>query len=91
MASIDLEALREAVRQDRYVMTAHAKQRMGLRQVTDADMKRVVTQGDVIEDYPDAKPYPKCLLMAEIGRTAVRGIRLRWPLCLCHYRPSLRS
>jgi Domain of unknown function (DUF4258) len=67
MPSIDLEALRAAVRADRYIMTTHAKQRMGLRHVTDADMKHVVTTGDRIEDYPDALPCPKCLLMAQVG------------------------
>ncbi len=67
MPSINLEALREAVRADRYIMTTHAKQRMGWRQVTDADMKHVVTTGQLIEDYPKARPFPKWLLMAEVG------------------------
>ncbi len=67
MARIDLEALRSAVQKDRYVITTHAKQRMGPRRVTDTDLKYVVATGDVIEEYPKAKPFPKCLLMAEVG------------------------
>lgn len=67
MSSIDLEALRSAVREDRYIMTTHAKQRMGLRQVTDADMKHVVITGDLVEEYANTQPFPKCLLMAEVG------------------------
>src|SRR5690349_5724912 len=66
MAHIDLEALRSAVQQDRYVITTHAKQRMGQRNVTDTDPKHVVATGHVIEEYPKAKPFPKCLLMAEV-------------------------
>ncbi len=67
MDGIDLEALRAAIRQDRYVITTHVKQRMVLRRVTDEEMKQVVTTGDLIEEYPDATPFVKSLLMAEVG------------------------
>jgi Domain of unknown function (DUF4258) len=67
MPAIDLEGLRAAVQDDWYIMTTHAKQRMGLRRVTDADVKVVVTTGDVIEEYPNAQPFPKCLLMAHVS------------------------
>ena len=67
MPAIDLEGLRAAVQDDRYIMTTHAKRRTGLRRVTDADMKLVVTTGDLIEEYPKNRPFPKCLLMADVG------------------------
>ena len=67
MSSIDLNGLREAVEAGRYVTTAHAKQRMGLRKITDADAQTVIATGDLAEEYPDAKPFPKCLLMAHVG------------------------
>lgn len=67
MPAIDLDGLRTAVQDDRYIMTTHAKQRTGIRRVTDAAMKLVVTTGDLIEEYTDAQPFPKCLLMASVG------------------------
>lgn len=67
MPSIDLAALRAGVESGRYIMTTHAKKRMGLRRITDADMKHVITAGQIIEHSPGAQPFPKCLLMAEVG------------------------
>jgi hypothetical protein len=65
MPKLDIPPLRTAVAQDRYVITQHAKQRMGQRQVTDQDIKRVVVTGDVIEQHPKARPFPKALFMAK--------------------------
>jgi hypothetical protein len=36
--------------------------------VTDADVKFVVTTGDLIEEYPEAQPFPQCLPMVR-GQT----------------------
>jgi len=40
---------------------------MGLRKITHADVKHVVATGDVVEQYPDNRPDPKALFMAEVG------------------------
>ena len=67
MPSIDLAGLREAVASGRYLTTQHAKQRMGLRRITDDDIQRVIATGDVIEEHPESRPFPKCLIMAQVG------------------------
>jgi hypothetical protein len=66
MPSIDLAALRQAVQENRYLITTHALRRMGLRRISQEEMKLVLTQGDVVEEYPDNLPDPKVLLMAHI-------------------------
>jgi hypothetical protein len=66
MPSIDLAALRRAVQEDRYLITTHAMQRMGYRKVSHDDIKQVIANGDVIEEYPDNKPDPKILVMAHV-------------------------
>ncbi|MDQ2945954.1 MAG: DUF4258 domain-containing protein [Acidobacteriota bacterium] len=66
MPEYDLAILRSAVQQDRYITTRHAKYRMGLRQVTDEDLKAVIVNGSVIEQYPEAKPFPKVLFMQHV-------------------------
>ncbi len=40
---------------------------MGERRIHDADIKQVVTTGDVIERYPDDRPFPKALFMAYVN------------------------
>lgn len=66
MPKLDIAALREAVAQNRYLITTHAKQRIGLRKVRDQDVKHVVATGDVIEQHAKARPFPKALFMARL-------------------------
>ena len=65
MAPIDYANLRRAVRESRYYVTTHAKQRMGQREISDVEMMAVVSEGEMIEEYPDAKPFPKALFMKQ--------------------------
>jgi hypothetical protein len=36
---------------------------MGQRRIRDADVRSVILQGQIIEQTPSAKPFPKCLVM----------------------------
>ena len=67
MPLLDIAVLRQAVQENRYLITLHAQQRMGLRRITHEDVRNVVTTGDVIEQYPDNLPDPKVLFMAHVG------------------------
>jgi hypothetical protein len=66
MPTLDTAALRQAVAENRYLITQHAQQRMGLRKLTHADVKYVIATGDVVEQYPDNLPDPKALFMAKV-------------------------
>lgn len=66
MPLLDIPALKQAVAHNRYLISAHAKQRMGQRQVTDQDIKQVIAAGDVIEQFPTAEPFPKALFMVQV-------------------------
>ena len=66
MAELDITALRKAVLENRYVITTHAKQRMGQRKVSDREVKQAIVLGDVIEQLDDAIPFPKALFMKQI-------------------------
>ena len=46
----------------RIVFRVHAIQRMFQRGITDSDVKHVLATGDIIEEYPDDKPYPSRLV-----------------------------
>lgn len=64
MPQLDIAACRQAVAENRYLITTHAQQRMGLRKVSHDDIKFVIANGDVIEEYPDNHPDPKALFMS---------------------------
>ena len=49
------------------IFRVHAVKRMVERHIHENDVKMVLNEGDVIEDYPDAIPYPARLMLAWIG------------------------
>jgi hypothetical protein len=51
------------VNSDRLVFRVHAIQRMFERQISEDDVKRVLLNGHVIENYPDDTPYPSRLYL----------------------------
>ena len=49
------------------VFRVHAIRRMFERKISVADIRQVLGAGEVIEAYPDDKPYPSRLLLGWIG------------------------
>jgi hypothetical protein len=50
----------------RIVYRAHAIQRMFQRSITEEDVRNIVKNGIIIEDYPEDLPYPSRLLLGWI-------------------------
>jgi hypothetical protein len=66
MPQLDVAALRQAVKENRYLIARRAQQRMGLRRITHADVKYVIASGDFVDQYPGNQPDPKALFMAHV-------------------------
>jgi hypothetical protein len=49
------------------VFRVHALQRMFERRISVDDVYAVIARGEVIEDYPDDRPYPSRLVLGWIG------------------------
>ena len=48
----------------------HALTRMMERNISRQDVQDVIEHGEIIENYPDTKPYPSCLVFGTItGKT----------------------
>jgi hypothetical protein len=60
----DSEVLREVFREKDYILTAHASDRAVQRDISSSEIEEAVLAGEVIEDYPDDKYGPSCLLIA---------------------------
>jgi hypothetical protein len=52
--------------------TSHALQRLFQRGISTDDVKRVLTTGEIIEQYPSDYPFPSCLALGntEAGNAA---------------------
>lgn len=64
--SLDLDTLRKVLRAKRYRISFHARLRLNERRLNTADVQQVIFTDQILEQHPNARPYPKCLMMAVI-------------------------
>ena len=60
---MDIGKLKHAVKSDHFKVTLHALQEKEFDNLTLAEIKQSVESSIIIEDYPDDKPYPSCLVL----------------------------
>lgn len=61
---MNIEHLRKLCAEKPFVMTRHAEARRRQRGITVPEIKATIMTGEIIEDYPDAYPYPACLVLS---------------------------
>lgn len=59
---IDIETLRTYYKQDNILMTQHSSERCRQRGIKKHDIKNAVSNGEIIEQYPNDFPFPSCLV-----------------------------
>lgn len=62
---MDLDAIRDLARQRLLIFTEHAIRQMIKRQITDDEVCDAILGGEIIENYPDDKYSPSCLLFGK--------------------------
>ncbi len=63
---VDVNRLRSAVRDVRVEWQRHALERMAEREIRRADALEVLRSGELIEEYPDDRPFPSGLFFGWI-------------------------
>jgi hypothetical protein len=63
----DINGIRQKVAQNQFEYSQHAVDQSILRQITVQELREAIAIGDVIEDYPNDKYGPSCLVF---GRSA---------------------
>ena len=61
------DGILEALRQGRYRVTDHAADEMADDGISEQDLLDATKSGEVIEDYPNAFPFPACLVLAHVA------------------------
>ena len=59
---MELEHIRKRIQKSQYRLTVHAAVRSKERGITTSDMEAAILNGEIIEEYPDDKPFPSCLI-----------------------------
>jgi len=75
----DLDLLRAAFVAGHYLWTAHASDRAAQRAIFSSEVEEVVVSGEVIEDYPEDKYGPSCLLLGRTASGRVLHVQVSYP------------
>ena|SRR5215213_8671200 len=57
-----IHGIREKVEQERFELSKHAANQAILRNIRVSELREAIARGQVIEDYPDDKYGPSCLV-----------------------------
>ena len=66
-----IEQIRGSCNNGKIEVTGHMLQCLAQRHISFAEVKEVIMNGEIIEDYPDDFPYPSCLVF---GYTVKRRV-----------------
>lgn len=61
------EKLKKAIIGNRYEWRKHTIERLAERKISQDDIIQAILEGEQIEEYPKAYPYPGALFFAEVG------------------------
>lgn len=88
---MQLDELRRLCAAGEYIVSQHALIRCAQRDIDLDDVRRVIMEGEVIEDYPDDPRSPSCLMLAILGYPlhVVAGIRDECAWVITTYVPTL--
>lgn len=59
---MQIEEIKRLCDRSKIKWSAHCLERMQERDITRADVKNCLNNGEIIEDYPDDFPHPSCLV-----------------------------
>ncbi|MEK7241990.1 MAG: DUF4258 domain-containing protein [Planctomycetota bacterium] len=76
---MDIKEIRERVRYDEYEISLHAEKERYAEGVEISDLETTISNGEVLEDYPDDPRGPSCLIL---GYSQKRPIHI-----VCGYTP----
>jgi hypothetical protein len=84
----------DAIRHDRIRITDHADEEARADQLSCDEIFFSVLHGEIIEDYPTAKPYPSCLIYGDssigepIHSVWAYNPETKWAVLITVYRPD---
>jgi len=87
----NLTYLRTLFANKNYLFTAHASDRAAERGIISAEIETAIANGEVIEDYPNDKYGPSCLIMGKSARGRVLHVQVSYQLSvkvITVYEPS---
>ncbi len=91
---MDIQDVIEAIRNDRIRITDHADEETQADGLSFDEVFNSVLHGETIEDYPDDRPYPSCLIYGQtFSDEPVHSVwayseETEWAILITVYRPD---
>ena len=91
---IQINDVIEAILSDRVRISDHAYEESEDDQLTFDEVYNSVIHGEIIEEYPDDKPYPSCLILGQtFNADLVHSVwaynrQNKWAVVVTVYRPD---
>lgn len=89
---MDLELIRNKLREGQYYLSEHAHRERQKEQVTVEEIEQTILKGDIIEKYPNDLRGESCLAAGKVGGKplhVVCGLQAGKLLIVTVYRPKL--
>ncbi len=65
---MDIRPIRKAIRQGQVFFTDHAVRQMAKRRMDDVEVCEAILLGEIIEEYPEDKYSPSCLVYGQTSK-----------------------
>lgn len=94
---MNIENIVSAIRNNRVRITDHADEEAQADSLSFDEIYLSVFQGEIIEDYPDDRPYPSCLIYGNtFSDEPVHSVwayneSTQWVVLITVYRPDARQ
>lgn len=75
-----LDGIVDALRNGRYRITDHAADELAADDIAERDLIVATASGEVIEDYPEAFPFPACLVLGALTEMPAGPVHAVWAL-----------
>jgi hypothetical protein len=76
---MDLELIQKAIASGNYQYSLHAVQRTTERHISRSEIERAISRAEIIEDYPQDKYGPSCLLYGDTDNGRALHIQVSLP------------
>lgn len=60
------DEIKKKFKEGKVIFTGHARRRIDERKILINEIEKVILIGEIIEIYPNDKPYPSCLILGYV-------------------------
>lgn len=88
---MDIQAVQEAIKAGQHRYSYHAITRMIERKIEPSEVEEAIQRGVIIEEYPDDKYSPSCLLYGQTASERLLHVQVSMPpkvVIITTYEPS---